>query len=324
MPYSLDDARVQMTLSAIAYAADTGNPKGVKPAIEQELQGDHTHDGKPYSYATAKDWTLAWGPVLAPELDNLMFVARNAGTGALSLVLRGTIGKLRSFFEDLPLGQVATKYVPAEARATVSGHFEEGLDTLLACSDSGQTLAQFLAAEATAGTTRQVFVTGHSQGGGLTPMLLAWLQSSRTAWPGADGWQLAGYAFAPPTSGNPGFADWIAGECGGTAPTYLVINPLDVVPCGYAWIRKVRDDGIPEAVPWDYKLVIDAALLWADKTGPWAQPARHREFLRAIPLPGSMGYFEQVEGQHNHNSYLKLLGAPQVYDIGSASPLPDA
>jgi hypothetical protein len=63
--------------------------------------------------------------------------------------------------------------------------------------------------------------------------------------------------------------------------------------------------------------VIELAAGLSLATGPWAQPTK-RFLLPKVPMTG--GYLEQVEGQHNHNSYLYLLNATQT-DVGDKSPL---
>ncbi|BFM16652.1 hypothetical protein R50073_28350 [Maricurvus nonylphenolicus] len=303
--FDQQQAGVLMTLASIAYADSSGSLPKVRNAIMAELAKPH--------YATQGQWQLVWGPVIEGEGDNLMYVARRDNQYAI--VLRGTVGDLGSFWEDVPTGQVAFSYAGPEAK--VSSHFDDALQALLKGADheSGQRLSVFLAQ--TLHANSELFVTGHSQGGGLTPMLVAWALSERTVWPQATQVNCQGYAFAPPTSGNTDFARWIAAH----AISYQVINPLDVVPCGYAAIDSVISKHIPDKVPFEYKLLIEGAADLAADVGEWEQP-QQQVMLQKIQLPDSISYLHQVLDQHNHNSYQWLLGSPQT-DIGDPSNLPE-
>lgn len=320
--------QVQMTLAAIAYADDKTffgirdySLAEIGRKIANELQGDHTHMGKPYAYATGKDWRLAWGPVFGTTDDNLMYVAEEIATTNLSIVLRGTVEQVLSFWEDVPTGQLAFGN-GAPGDAMVSDHFLEALNGLLATADSsGATLEQYLQNAVSDGRSRTIYVTGHSQGGGLTSMMLAWAANAGKGWSGAGQLAFKGYAFAPPTSGNPAYANWI----NASFDLVSVVNCLDIVPFGYAAIDRIRPDNVPEPVPhWqgflDLWAILDVAAGLAADAGQWQQPSNQLK-LGPEKLPSTMSYLSQVGGQHNHNSYLYLLGAPQVYNVGTASPL---
>lgn len=302
--FNQQQAGVLMTLASIAYADSSASLPKVRNAIMAELVKPH--------YATKGQWSLAWGPVIEGEGDNLMYVARSGNEFAI--VLRGTVGDLGSFWEDVPTGQDDFPYAGPEAK--VSNHFMDAQQDLLKGidRDCGQTLSTYLAQQLSAEST--LYVTGHSQGGGLTPMLVAWAMSQRSVWPQAMQVPCVGYAFAPPTSGNPAFAGWISQY----ATSFQVINPLDVVPCGYASIEGIISNHIPETVPIEYKLLIEGAAKLAADAGDWQQPDQ-QIICQKVQLPSSISYLHQVEDQHNHNSYQWLLGSPQT-DIGSPSVLP--
>ncbi|MEO1139701.1 MAG: hypothetical protein AAFW87_09610 [Pseudomonadota bacterium] len=297
---SYTTAQIMMTLSAIAYVDDTGTPpETIGKKITEEL--------KNASYATQGNWTLAWGPVVGAVHDNLAYIAQNGNE--MAVVLRGTTPAWESIFEDIPSGQV--HFPNAPSGATVSTEFlHDGLNELLAATaPTGSTLVNFLKL-ADPGT---LYVTGHSQGGGLTPMMMAYLQDalSRTAY---------GHAFAPPTSGNPGFADWITAL--NTCTFY--INPLDIVPLGYAAIGDIVSDGIPLDIPAsedgaEIAAAVAASVAAADAVGPWKQPET-QVILPRVPIypiiPGDPSFIDKfkaaVGDQHAHNNYLSLLGAPPV------------
>lgn len=80
---------------------------------------------------------------------------------------------------------------------------------------------------------RRVYVTGHSQGGGLVSMFQAWFNHLSVSLGLAA--QSEGYAFAPLTAGNPVFAEGVSE----LKNYFAVVNPLDVVPFGYTAIDQL-------------------------------------------------------------------------------------
>lgn len=301
--YDQSVAGVQMTLAGLAYLDAGKSIDKVRSKLQDAL--------KRKDYATGGEWELVWGPVVDGEGDNLMYLARRKGADVYSVVLRGTVDQGGSIWEDIPTGQEAFAFVPADG-ALVSSHFVEAFRALVEGRDARRlnTLGEYLVGRARGA---RIYVTGHSQGGGLTSLVLAWLAHLSDQM--RLDWQCAGYAFAPPTAGNPAFARWI----GERTDYYAVINPLDVVPFGYASIKALIREQVPDKVPEIYHPVIDAAADEAEAVGDWQHP-NTRVKLRAVQLPHSVGYLDQIAGQHNHNSYLYLLGAPQT--DGDPSPLP--
>jgi len=298
MTYST--CQIMMTLSAIAYVDDTSkDPTTIGNKISTEL--------KHKSYATDKNWHLVWGPVIGAEHDNLAYVAQCGDQ--MAVVLRGTTADPWSIIEDIPTGQ--TQFPGAPPRPMVSLEFRhDGRDELLdAQASTGSTLVDFLQRADPA----TLYVTGHSQGGGLTPMMMAALQIALSR-------GVEGHAFAPPTSGNPEFANWI----GNNHKCTFYINPLDIVPLGYAAIKDIATKGIPLDIPLteegaEVALAAEAAATAADLVGPWQQPAT-QIILPSVPIypiiPGNPGFWDKFKAaagaQHAHNNYLSLLGAPQV------------
>lgn len=302
--YSEAVARVMMTLSGIAYVDDTDQTQSaIKNQIITQLANP--------SYATHANWSLAWGPVLFSGTDNLCYVAQYQPTSGnvpvYAIILRGTAPDFASAWEDIPTSQ-ADFSAFAGAGAQVSAPFRHALIGITLAIDPSQnsTLLQFLSAAADNTQKISLFVTGHSQGGGLTPMMLAWLQTSAQAFAP----NLIGYSFAGPTSGNPAFANWVDNS----GLLSRVVNPLDVVPFGYAAIDRIIPENIPCAVTDRFEKAclddalsaIAAMLRWV---GPWQQPSE----LKVLPRqPATGDLLSQIEMQHHCNTYLKLLGAPPI------------
>lgn len=301
--YSKDVAGVQMTLAGIAYLDAGLAIDEIRKKLNQALART--------DYATKGRWLLAWGPVVHGKGDNLMYLAYHPDTTSYSIVLRGTVEELGSIWEDVPDGQSVFPYLN-EQGAKVSSHFWDAQQSLLSARDDRLmvTLGEYLGTRAKG---KRVYVTGHSQGGGLVSMFVAWLAHLNDSM--NLGARPVGYAFAPPTAGNPEFALGVS-----VLNSYFaVVNPLDIVPLGYAGIDRIIKDHIPEEVPLEYHLLIDAAAEAAADAGKWEHPSVIVH-LAKVQLPSSIGYLDQVGAQHNHNSYLYLLGAPQT--DGSPSILP--
>ncbi len=308
--FPLADAQVQMTLAALAYAADTDPKTHTIPPIA-DVKKEICKQLASGKYATGTDWSLVWGPIQTEGTDNLVYIAKRTN-GDLAVCLRGTTTQWYSRREDLPTGQ--RRFPTANTKGeTVSTEFFGGLVEMLACHDPDQHsgIMQFVATNLAPGAT--VYVNGHSQGAALVPMMMAALQLGWAGHPRIAA-PIKGFAFAPPTSGNPAFASWVdsALDC------WFVINPLDVVPLGYASINDVLTKQIPGPLPdwpesWGIEAAVEFARGVAYETGPWAQPSQ-QAILQHMPLH-QLEFFSQVIGQHNHNSYLYMLGAAIIDQI---------
>ncbi|MEH6808540.1 MAG: hypothetical protein V7651_06780 [Hyphomonas oceanitis] len=312
--YNLETAQTQLTLAAIANAAVGQKMSVVKPAIEAELAKT--------AYATRGEWSLVWGPVVGTVDQNMLYVARQKATGFLSVVLRGTIYTVDSFWEDVPKSQSPCPYTQGTETA-VSSDFLEAVNGMLGVADdiSGLTLPAFLSAAASAAHGFNLFVTGHSQGAALVQILYAWALQQAPTWSNSGGTSIIAYASAPPSPGDPAFAAWIAA----TRASFQIINPLDTIPYWYGRIDQLIPDKVPEALPDTIEgaLIRDGTRLWADQAraaGAWQQ-AETLVRLGSVQLPSTIGFVDQAKNQHTHNSYLYLMGAPQT-DIGPASLLP--
>jgi len=313
-PFPLHDAQIHTTLAAIAYAGDTLNgaspsPAELRTAIKEQI---YLRPG----YATGTDWSMIWGPVETKATDNLAYMAFNKSTRTIALCLRGTTTQTLSRFEDVPTSQTAFPTGNTQG-ATVSTEFLAGLDRLLSITDpyTKDTIANNINTFSRNNPVARVVVNGHSQGAALVPMMMLALRDGHAQSPKISH-PVSGFAIAPPTSGNPAFAQLV----NTSLDCWFIVNPLDIVPLGYASIEDVLDKDIPEKPSFgEYPVIlaiIDTALLAVDLSKPWAQPAQ-RHVTKKIQT--HTGFFSDIAVQHNHNSYLALLGAPQT-DVGDPSP----
>lgn len=320
LSFPLHDAQVQMTLAGMAYLADTDPKNHTIPPIS-DVKAAICKALKDSNFATNAQWELKWGPVQTHGTDNLVYVARNKTDGALAVCLRGTTTQFLSRLEDLPTSQ--KRFPTANTTgAKVSTEFFGGLAEMLAAVDPDQKigLQEYLKSQVDAGS-RTIFVNGHSQGAALVPMMMAALQLGWAMRPPLRA-AIKGFAFAPPTSGNPAFAAWVnqALDC------WFVINPLDMVPLGYASIEDVLSKNIPGPLTLEEDLYIPplvyAAAEIAANAGTWAQPSR-QAITQAVHEPNE-GFFDQVGDQHNHNTYLVMLGATPLIPFGQKGASPFA
>ena len=314
-PFPLKAAQVQATLASIAYAGDTLN--GAHPSLT-ELHSHISHElNCGTSYATGTEWSLVWGPVVTNWTDNLLFAALNAHTKQLAIVIRGTTGQTLSRLEDVPRYQAP--FPDPKGKSMVSGPFLEGLKLMLAAKDKwhNKNLKAFFDHVAVKMDVTSVVVTGHSQGAALVPMMMVALQEGLQGAPKLS-LPVTGFAFAPPTSGNRGFAEYVDATC----DCWFVINPKDVVPLGYDAMSDVISKGIPEdlhGLERDAVAEIIKGLNGLVHPDRWAQP-KQQALLEAVTLT-SGGFFGQIDEQHNHNGYIAKLGA-QGTDVGNPSPFP--
>jgi len=303
-PNTSIDAQM-MTLAGIAYGGDNHptDPTSAKNGIDFYLN----HPG----LATSGKWSRVWGPIVT-DTQNLVFIAQ-AGS-EFAVVIRGTVMTWDSWKRDVPTSQ--SHFPGAPSGALVSSEFLGSQIKMLQALGSGPTapsdvtLVEFLKAQ----NMTKLYVTGHSQGGGLTPMMYGALGQIFDC-------PIAAYGFAPPTSGNPDFANWVGQQKNNTLSMY--INPCDVVPLGYNHMRWVYEKGIPIDIPLlsTEGIAVRAAVDVAQElTDPdiWQQPDSQVTLpkIPIIPITPGQSFFDKlkaaVEAQHAHNNYLALMKATQL------------
>lgn len=310
----LDAAAIQMTLAAIAYVDDSSSLEQISVAIKEELAKT--------KYATKGQWQLAWGPALRG--GNLVYIGRHQGSPQrYSVVVRGTdFALLEDDIEDVWVNQTSYLYAdnvsgyPKVSRGALIGlhHIQQMTDIL-----TGQSIEEFLKGAATKAELELV-VTGHSLGGGLASLVLLWLHDTIPEWgKPIKNVHLSGYTFAGHTVGNADFADYFNSSVG--TSFYRFVNPLDIVPRSYGDLSSILADDVPDEVPLKYRLVLDALRATLFAHGVRFQQVDTEILLDNVKLSSSTPYLTHVLEQHRPNSYLYLLGAPQV-DVGHASALP--
>jgi hypothetical protein len=322
MPYDQNLAQVLMTLSALAYLGERPLPSEATDHHQQRIADLLTAELSNTGYATAGQWELAWGPALT--VGNMMFIAQKAGTDDYALVIRGTDWSfLIDWVEDLDILQlVSFPYVrTSDPNVRIAKGTMEGLNALVGMTAAAPTLPalqpmsplQFFnnRAMAAAGNIN-VYVTGHSLGGCLASVTGAWLQFQTAQWmhTGSTDVNVVIYTFAGPSAGNASFANY----CAATFPDALfrVYNEYDVVPRGWQELHVPTQWYNPAP---DCPLIVKGAAIGLQVT------IAHDVYTQAgtpQSLPGTTNpsfagnFWSQLGYQHDQNTYLGLLGAPQI------------
>lgn len=191
----------------------------------------------------------------------------------------------------------------------------DGLHNLRELPDKGNvTMYEFLMKEAVDRGV-EISVVGHSLGGNLTTVYAPWLHAEVSA-SGRTVPAMSTYTFAAPTAGNEAFVKLYHDTIG---RSYRYWNVRDVV--SRAWqdlpaIKKMFGTDPGPECPWWAKGAIDVfeGLLEASE---WWQRSNYchtngdGDCLQAS-VSGHDDWFLEVAYQHNHNTYLSLLGAKPI------------
>lgn len=293
-------APVMMTLAGLAY--------GQPAAIPRYLAEDPL---------TAGDWSIVWIADAIAVPVNFAFIARSAATGAYAIAIRGTYpDPFSSAYwddasQDSPTGPMQP-WPGAADDAMVGGGTWAGLQGVLALQGAGRSFPEALAALP---ADADLYVTGHSLGGTLAPVVALWLAEQ----PGGP--IATVYAFAGMTPGNAGFAALFGTGTQLADRVWRYNNTLDTV--GYGWDRVTATIGFYQPAPRGGLLVEAALAAMALRLLPYGYTAIGRE----VALPGVLqpptipceiiAYVLENLHQHLPDTYLSLLGAPALpFTIG--------
>lgn len=305
---------VMMTLSAISYVAED-SVDGIKDSINHFLSVK--------SLATGGDWQLAWGPVITGVNANLIYVAKNT-TGespAYAIAIRGTNkNSIFDILEDLEV-RTLVEFPYGMVGDSVAKGPMEGFVNLLDAKDTKYhtTLEDYL--KTISSTTKiPLFVTGHSQGGGLAPLFAYWLITNDAL---KDKFVFSTYAFAGPGWFNKSFRDNFLNTLPVDASFQMYVNSLDMIPYGYSNLPGIISGNIPVYVPLEYQIAISLADGLITAAGIKYYNIAVADSIGFFPItsstPGGILPSDEKEWykywlmvEHNHNNYLRLLGVEPV------------
>lgn len=303
-----------MTLSAIAYIADSSSPEIIKDSIEYQLNNN--------LLTTKGKWKLAWGPAISLNNENLVFVAKNISAEApvYAICIRGTnVNSIGDIVEDLNVFRMVEFSFGSSGDSVAKGAMD-GFMNLITSKDptTFKSLEDYLTS-LSLNTKTDLFVTGHSQGGGLAPLMSYWLLKNSQI---TEKFNVITYAFAGPGWVNKSFRENFISEIQPES-FRMFVNSLDMIPYGYANLPQINSKNIPVHVPLAYRVLIAGAdsLLRAEKIVYYNITIA--DTIGNIPVtsstPGGLNPSDSIRWynhwlmvEHNHNNYLKLLDAVPV------------
>ena len=324
--YDLAEAVLTMTLCANAYLDQSPLPNESAAAHVARMRRDIDAALAGGGYA---DWRVIWGPGLNTDGANMLYVAGNRAANQYAVTIRGTEWQFcLDWIEDFTslLGLVPFRFLlnpPPSADVRVAAGLALTLQQLLAIvATDGQQATGLLSFLEALPPDASIFVTGHSQGGGVASLLAVWL-----AWSFGSAARLKVYTFAAPSPGNAGFARYynalFRDATGGASTAYRVYNTLDVVPHAWASLAAIASyyQPAPAATPEIRSLATFAQAAFAHD---YAQVGTANDGS-AVPLTGTVvpppqafglnipadaQFAWEAEYQHGTATYLHLLAAP--------------
>ena len=309
--YEVNEAAEIMTLAAICYVAEGDSAYVIKDAIIQLLENT--------SLATAGNWQLVWGPGISGVMDNLVFVAVDSSTSPVSyaIAIRGTNKySIDDIVQDLQAFHMVPFTYGAPGDSIAHGSMR-GLDSLLNARDpvSGAKIDEFLHSIPDDGN-KKMFITGHSQGGALAPLMTYWFIKSSGL---VNRFTIETYAFAGPSVSNAIFKQNFFNSMPASASFHMVANSLDAVPYFWARYNSIGPNSIPTTLPPFYEGLIIGGGIYLLEHGVKYTQLDDQIYIGSFPPKDTVGivhpddkipwydYWLMVE--HNHNNYLRLLGA---------------
>jgi len=297
-------AQLLMTLAGMAY----GQPSDIPGYLAKHP-------------LTSPDWSIHW---IAAEVElpiAFAFIARNERTGAYAVAIRGTYPNPLSpaYWDDAsfdnPTGPMHPWSVGNDSAAKVSAGTWAAFQAVIALSDGSMSFAQALRA---IGPDAVVYVTGHSLGGTLAPVIALWLteQPNKVV---ADV-----YAFAGMTPGNRAFANLFATGSPLAKRVRRYNNDLDTVPYGWDRVWATRNFYSPHPSGGLIVKILIALMALRLKFYGFAAIGTEHVLHSSIQQPAVkyelVAYVLENLRQHMPANYLALLGAPPLpftLDFGS-------
>jgi hypothetical protein len=296
-----------MTLAGIAY----GQPSRIAGYLQEDT-------------LTRGDWSIAWIAQDVAVPVNFAYIAKNRD-GEYCVAIRGTYpNPLSSAYwddaaQDSPLGDMQPWPIGADDPEDLGPRISKGtasaFNNLIVLSDGTKTLQQ--AIEAIPSGAR-VYVTGHSLGGTLAPVIALWMTTLSN--------KLVAnvYCFAGMTPGNAAFANLFGPGTALNGRVSRYSNTLDSVP--YGWNDVLATRNFYEPGP-SGGVVVEAAITLlalrlteygytpigteVQLTGKLSPPATNCTLVSFV--------IENLS-QHLPDTYLSLLGAPSLpFTIGFGS-----
>ena len=342
--YDLSESREMMTLAAIAYAAeDTKDYVKIRKAIIKELGA---------SSELAGNFQLVWLGITPDWANLMYVARDVRETARFAVAVRGTdwnfLTDWKEDFNVLATHDWPTASPPNPSIYVAEGAWC-GLQALLATTSDifnmtpppitlPTTMESFFLGEAlgsTYDTDVDIFFTGHSLGGAMATVVGLWLADTASKWvlrPNKVNFKT--YTYASPTVGNKNFAGYYNGQTANPQvqwQAFRVYNDQDAIPYAYGDLKDLPENGIPltflfglalagtaggiNATLADYKVsyvqvesTSNGTALGLSNNPPSPKWPPHCN----NPAGDTTDYACWVSYEHDHNTYLFLLGAPQI------------
>lgn len=215
---------------------------------------------------TGSDWSIVWGPAIysfpinykGKHVDNVVYAVRRGRSNDYAIAIAGTNAASVAdwLFEDLLVATAVPWFLDTKDKPQprISLATFNGLSVLLNITPpsadipgAGQTLVKFLGTITGDGPVN-LYTTGHSLGGALSPALALALADLQGKWDPKGNASLQPYAFAGPTPGDAAF----------------VKHFKDKIPAGVKRFWNARD-GVPHA--WDTAHMQEMPSLYGQPVG---------------------------------------------------------
>lgn len=274
------------------------------------------------------NWKVVWGPVVNSHNDtarNGMFIAQKASTDTFVVAIAGTdaVSYYEWFFEDFDVIPVPWDPLHIKEKGLVSGGTMTGFLTLDQMVSGGLHAREFLVNQARIFKNAQIWVTGHSLGGALSPAYALYLRDNMTKWvPGSQA-VINCLPVAGATPGDSTFNAYYKQQMGAT--TTRVWNTRDLVP---HWFETDMLERVPylygDSVPALSPDLVKFANEFAKKTAPLHYTQFHPadsftsaiytlDTLPKLPKPDT-SFFAQALYQHipAYGVYFDILSFQQA------------
>jgi len=328
-----DPAAAMMTLCAIGYPNEGASQGEIATSIDHFLGQQ--------SLATNGEWKRVWGPGISLDNENMMYVVKNEKSVVpeYAIAIRGTnLPSIFDIIEDLDVFEMVS-FPGGKTGDMVSAGALDGFNFLIKTTDPNDdslTLEKFLTSLPQVNNTR-LFVTGHSQGGSLVPLISYWLINHPDF---KNKFNILSYVFAGPGVVNESFKNNFYSSSQGELTYHSFANTLDVMPYFWSDLLEINSKNIPVHVPHDFRKHIDPSEVKLANRGikyfkideakpigniPIDSSARipikfsnvhspQADTITIYPSDTTLWYLYWMEKEHNYNNYLKLLGAEPVIE----------
>jgi len=317
-----------MTLAALAANAAEERPSGETQERREKrmMAGINAQLGQ-----HDIGWTVVWAG-LGKDGANFAYIASNATTGELAVVVRGTIFTPLDLLEDLEVGALV-QFTPVpitllnQPLLVSEGAMKAFTEvTSMVSVAKGTTLLEELV-DLVGSTTPAIYVTGHSLGGCIASMVALWLAVGGDF--GSTPPSVIAYTFAAPTAGLAPFAacyDQYVTH-GSNNASWRVYNAYDVVPNAWQTLSSVEsfypspgptaNDTVSGLISQIAQSANDNSYTQTNQTGTSMELNSDYSTCDLAHVCETVNDFlAQAAFQHANNTYLGLLGGPLMLPLG--------